>query len=338
MSQEKIEHIKNTNAIIANQLIEAKYKLSTTEQKILHMLIAQIDFNDTELKLYSFNVSDFMSMLGTDYVKLTKKSLRTLLHSEVLINKEKSTFETNWLASAEYFKGGKIELEFSEKLRPYLIQLKKDFTKYNITEILSFKSKFSIRIYLILKQYIAVGERTLKFEELKEMLQVSELYPKYCNFKQKVLKIAYEEINRLSDLKIEYEEIKKGRKVDKIKFYITSNNKHIELENVPEEKEEHEEMDIDDLIERLQDIIDEKLKIKEYKALLQAANNDVELIKSKYQIAKKQKKIDNLVGWMVKAIQEEYSEPVEKRKMTSFNNIEGRKYNYDELERALLGQ
>ena len=54
------------------------------------------------------------------------------------------------------------------------------------------------------------------------------------------------------------------------------------------------------------------------------------------QIAKKQRKIDNLVGWMVKAIQEEYSEPVEKRKATSFNNIEGRQYNYNELERALL--
>lgn len=292
------------------------------------MLIAQIDFNDTDLKLYSFNASDFMSILGTDYVKLTKKSLKTLLHSEVLINKEKSTFETNWLSSAEYFEGGKIELEFSEKLKPYLIQLKKDFTKYNITEILSFKSKFSIRIYLILKQYIAVGERTLNFEELKEMLQVSELYPKYCNFKQKVLKIAYEEINRLSDLKIEYEEIKKGRKVDKIKFYITSKKC---------EKEVESELDLDDLMEQLQDIIDEKLKIKEYKALLQAANNDIELIKSKYQIAKKQRKIDNLVGWLIKAIQEEYSDPIEKRKMTSFNNIEPRKYDFKELERALLG-
>lgn len=327
MSQGKIEHITNTNAIVANQLIEAKYKLSTTEQKILHMLIAQINFNDTDLKLYSFNASDFMSILGTDYVKLTKKSLRTLLHSEVLINKEKSTFETNWLSSAEYFEGGKIELEFSEKLRPYLIQLKKDFTKYNITEILSFKSKFSIRIYLILKQYIAVGERTLNFEELKEMLQVSELYPKYCNFKQKVLKIAHEEINRLSDLKIEYEEIKKGRKVDKIKFYITPKKC---------EKEVESELDLDDLMEQLQDIIDEKLKIKEYKSLLQAANNDVNLIQEKYQIAKKQRKIDNLVGWLIKAIQEEYSDPIEKRKISSFNNIESRKYDYEELEKALL--
>ena len=78
------------------------------------------------------------------------------------------------------------------------------------------------------------------------------------------------------------------------------------------------------------------MKTKEYKAILEAANNDIELIQSKYQIAKKQRKIDNLVGWMMKAIQEEYSEPVEKRKATSFNNIGAREYDYNELERALL--
>ncbi len=338
MEKERVEHIVKTKATVSNSIIEAKYKLPITEQKILHMLIAQIDFTDKELKFYSFYVSDFLTIFDEkNYTRQVKKSLDTLLNAKIKITKEKSFLETHWLSSAEYFEGGKIELEFSEKLKPFLIQLKKEFTKYDVAEINKFKSKFSVRIYLLMKQYQPLGERIINVEELKEMLQVSDSYPEYRNFKQKVLKIAYEEINRLSDLKIEYEEIKKGRKVDKIKFYITSNNKHIELEKVPEEKEKHEEIDIDDLIERLQDIIEEKLKIKEYKALLKAANNDVELIQAKYQIAKKQKKIDNLVGWLMKAIQEEYSEPVEKRKLTSFNNIEGRKYDYEELERALLG-
>lgn len=336
MEKERVEHIVKTKATVSNSIIEAKYKLPITEQKILHMLIAQIDFTDKELKFYSFYVSDFLTIFDEkNYTRQVKKSLDTLLNAKIKITKEKSFLETHWLSSAEYFEGGKIELEFSEKLKPFLIQLKKEFTKYDVAEINKFKSKFSVRIYLLMKQYQPLGERIINVEELKEMLQVSASYPEYRNFKQKVLKIAYEEINRLSDLKIEYEEIKKSRKVDKIKFYITS-NKHMELEDVPEGKKEQKDLDIDDLIDQLREIIHEKLKTKEYKAILEAANNDIELIQAKYQLARKQKKIDNLVGWMVKAIQEEYSEPVEKKKVASFNNIEARQYDYNELERALL--
>ena len=79
------------------------------------------------------------------------------------------------------------------------------------------------------------------------------------------------------------------------------------------------------------EIINEKLKTKEYKAILEAANNDIELIQEKYELSKKQQKIENLVGWLIKAIENGYTEPVRKQKQGQFNNIEGRKYNYSPL-------
>ena len=39
---------------------------------------------------------------------------------------------------------------------------------------------------------------------------------------------------------------------------------------------------------------------------------------------------------MITAIQEKYIESIEKKKVSGFNNIESRKYNYNELERQLL--
>ena len=103
-----------------------------------------------------------------------------------------------------------------------------------------------------------------------------------------------------------------------------------------EREKEQKELDLDDLIDQLREIINEKLKTKEYKAILEAANNNIELIQEKYELSKKQQKIENLVGWLIKAIEGNYSEPIEKRKKTSFNNIEARQYNYEELERQLL--
>lgn len=325
--------------LFSNNLIEAKYKLGVVEQKIIHRVLTQIDIHDKELKFFKVHISDFCDLLGNtnNYKVVINKACENLRKTDIRIKTENETeIKTTWFSSAEYFSDGTVELEFSRKLSPYLLELKRNFTRYNFFNIINFKSQYSIRMYQLLKQYDKIGKRDIFLEELKEYFQVKEEYEKYANFKQKVLNVSQKEINNLSDILFEYEEIKKGRKVDRIRFYITS--KHAKLENVPEEKEKNEEIDIDDLIERLQDIIVEKLKIKEYKALLQAANNDISLIEAKYQLAKKQKKIDNLVGWLLKAIQEEYSEPVEKRKTTLFNNIQGREYNYEELERQLLRQ
>ena len=260
------------------------------------------------------------------------------------IQEEDMLIQVAWLSSVVYKKGsGYVELEFSPRLKPYMLKLNSMFTQYKLGNILMMKSKYSPRIYEFLKCNEFKKQKMIEFSlnQLRKLLKVENAYLLYADFKRFVLFPAQKEIDTLTDISFTFEEIKKGRKVDKIKFYITS-NKNMELEDVPEGKKEQkeqstgEEIDIDDLIDQLREIIHEKLKTKEYKAILEAANNDIELIQSKYQIAKKQRKIDNLVGWMMKAIQEEYSEPVEKRKATSFDNFKGREYDYEELERKLL--
>lgn len=327
---------KKKDVVLSNDLVEAKYRLSALEQKVIHLLLAQIDLSDDDLKYYSLNVSDFLKIFNNNnYVRDIKRVLDELLVTKIEIQSSNAVLKTTWFASAQYFEGGKIEIEFSRKLKPYLIGLKKSFTKYNLNYIIEFKSGYSIRMYQLLKQYQKIGVREIELLVLKKYLQIEKQYERYSHFKEKVINVAYDEINKNADISFTFEEIKKGRKVDKIRFYITSNNKHIKSESTPK-KEEKELKNVDDLVDQLREIIHEKLKTKEYKVLLQAANNNIELIRAKYQIAKKQRKIDNLVGWMMKAIQEEYSEPVEKKKVASFNNIEGRQYDYNELERALL--
>ena len=63
-----------------------------------------------------------------------------------------------------------------------------------------------------------------------------------------------------------------------------------------------------ELIEQLKAYIDEPLTKKDYKVLLDAANNNVEKIKKAYDLAAKQKHINNLVGWMKSAIKNDYTE------------------------------
>ena len=71
--------------------------------------------------------------------------------------------------------------------------------------------------------------------------------------------------------------------------------------------------------------------------ILNTAKSDINIIKEKYALSQKVSKIGNIVGWMIKAIKEDYTIPKGKVKVGSFNDYEQRDYDFDALEKKLLG-
>lgn len=280
-------------------------------------------------------------------------------------------------------------LRFEQSMEEYLLELKDKFTVYNIDNIVDLKSTYSIRIYEILKSYEWLNEVVFNLDELKKIIGVKsfdeenqkwiDIYPRYPNFKQRVLLVAQKELEEKTDIRFNFVEVKTGRKITQIKFIISSNSENVDqleqfqieeqllLEKVSESKTEVEianqskvilpveeiaseivpvEIDIDDLIDELREFIKESLKTKDLKAILLAANNDMDLIKSKYKLAKQQKKISNLVAWLISAVKDNYSNPVEVEQCTGqvqipyanshvnrFVNYEQDQWNFDELEK-----
>ena len=110
-------------------------------------------------------------------------------------------------------------------MKPYLLQLKENFTQYELLWTLKFKSKYAIRLYELVKSihYHDTQEysRAFDLEELRRMLG-AETYKTYQSFKTRVLEPAIEEINQYSDKNVSYEPIKSGRTVSKIELVITS--------------------------------------------------------------------------------------------------------------------
>jgi len=102
----------------------------------------------------------------------------------------------NWFADVEYVRGhAKFKVSISNKLKPYLLDLKKRFVKYNLRYILPLTSNYSIRIYQLLKEYENLTKRTFTVEELQDLLQVPKSYKaKYNDFKKKVLKVAEKDL------------------------------------------------------------------------------------------------------------------------------------------------
>lgn len=173
-----------------------------------------------------------------------------------------------------------------------------------------------------------------------------QIFKSWSDFRRRVLEKATEEINEKTDLHVDFEADKAGRggKVVGVTFIITDSKSY---KNSPKALEDvlmdnlgdmdiidAEEIDIDDLIDKVRLIISENLKTKEIKSILQAADNDITKIKDAYELACKQSEIGNLVGWMIAALKNGYTATPKKRN-DSYRDFEQNSYDYELLEDEL---
>lgn len=326
--------VKKSNYFIMN----CNYDLSLEEQKIILTLASMVQPEDEDFKPYKFKISDFMKLINvdtktkyTEIPKITKELMKKVFE----IHEGDILIQTAWLSSATYRKGsGMVELEFSPKLKPYMLKLNNMFTQYKLDNILTMKSKYSPRIYEILKcnEFKRQGYVELEIEELRKLLKVENIYPKYNDFKRYIIQRTQKELKKISDISFEFEEIKTGRKVTMLRFYIKSKKqKNISKQEVSATSENS------NYINEVKLIFNEYITSKQAKQIYNTAKGNIELIKEKYQLAKQSNNIDNLVGWIIASIREDYKKPISKTKVDRFNEFEQREYDFEDLEKKLLG-
>ncbi|MGN4932367.1 replication initiation protein [Bacillus thuringiensis] len=230
MSDSKDLQIKENNIVSkSNTLIEANSRLNLVEQKILLCLASNIQPNDWDFKTYTFSIKHFHDLLdlngSTKYSELSKIT-KELLSKVIEIRTGEDLMQVSWLSSAIYNRNkGTIDMRFDPLLKPFLLELSNKFTSYRLANVIKLKSTYAIRIYELLKQYEDLKERTISLQNLRYYLDAMDIYPNYANFKQRVLKPSQKELNQKTDISFEFEEIKLGRKVQKIKFIIYSQKK-----------------------------------------------------------------------------------------------------------------
>ena len=205
--------------------IDLPYKLITLEFKLLQMIFSNIKPNDTTTYSYTFKIKEFIEFLDLKgqslYNEVKKVSIDFLLKSLILFSND-TKFYCNWLSIVEYkHQLGMITLKNSAYLDPFL--LSKEYTTYNLSNTIKFKSIYTLRIYELLK-LSAKKNKSLIFSltQLRTILGIeNEQYPSYSNLKQRVLLKAQNELKSAeSDITFSFSEIKIGRSVKQLKFQI----------------------------------------------------------------------------------------------------------------------
>jgi plasmid replication initiation protein len=222
----EIEKYRGYSVVKHNDIIQrARFSLTKREQRIVLYLVSKITESDGEVPKIKLKIKEFCDVCGIGYkeniseIKEVVQKLRDKSMWVTMPNGDEVLMA--WLSSARIMtKNGTISVRLQEDMAPYLIQLSKDFTKYELVNILVMDSQYSIRFYELFKSHQFQHIITYHVDDLKRML-MAESYKDYRDFKKRILDVAIAEINKLSDIDVTWEvSAREGRKITELTFRI----------------------------------------------------------------------------------------------------------------------
>jgi plasmid replication initiation protein len=210
-----------------NAITTARYEYSELQMDLFFYLLSKLRKDDTS-GIYEIVVKDLSTITGKKYAYNYLRKATEAMGSRMFEVFTDKSYKQLWMFQhIEYITGaGRIEVRLSESIRPYLFDLKNNFTSFELLSALRLTSKHAKRIYALCSQWKDVGEtKRFEIQELKKMLGLidekgKEEYTEITMFKKKVLDIAVKQINEHTDLTISYKLEKEGRAFKSIVFSI----------------------------------------------------------------------------------------------------------------------
>lgn len=218
MNKEVVYHNNFSNTVFTD--------FSLKEKQLLLFLIAGINNEDSNDKIYYFDPKEIRNMLNMErksYGELSKivysiqkkplvilTSKRTMesisIFDKVVYNIEDQSISVSWGKSAiEMFKN-----------------LKGNFSKYFLNNVIRLQSENSVEFYLKGESNLYKGSFTLSIEDIKKIFNVN--YPRATDVKRKLINSCIEDINCNTDIFLSTTDIKEGRKIVGFDFKVDRKN------------------------------------------------------------------------------------------------------------------
>lgn len=225
----------------SNELVEAGYRLSLAEQRMIILSLGQIDSRDLTQKKVTLYAKDYAKEWGVSEVNAMreiKQATSRLFDRYITLKNADETTKFRWIQSiAKYHKGeARISFTFSDDILPFLFELdfKLGVTKYELLSVSGFSSVYSFRLYELAVKLLGMRNQVIDLDEIRRILQLENKYPEYKEFNKFVLKPSLSDINEKSDLLLNIEPVKRGRKIVALEFQIAKKAKSKKAEPTPE--------------------------------------------------------------------------------------------------------
>lgn len=360
---------KYKSSLMANKVLAISLsRLQEAEDSKDGVLVSDIKASEIK-KLIGGNYGSFYKTLEKTAREMTGRTIG-------ISDPESHMFAyTVVITQAVYFKGI-FRIEYNRHLTKYLKEIKRNFTRLKLSVMLTFQNVYAFRLYEILKSeaYPRTNQqketniyiKRFSIAELRFLLGVAnaelnvvqnilsdrknpdyeKAYAKtpekvmntWSDLKRYALDPAVKEINHISDITVEYTTSRSGYggKVNHIEFKIELNGEEEEITDTAVEATEI--LSEDDAIDQTYELFNGTLKMKDVRSIVKEAGCDFMKIKNAYEVFNSQQNVNNITGFMIKAIQEGYQRVSRKgQKENQFYLEEQADYgDMDALEREIL--
>lgn len=227
-------------------LVEATTKMDISEFRLFATVLTMILPDDEDFTEYEIRIPDIIKLFdlnrnGKYYEAFKDAALRLMDRKFVVYEKKedgkeyKTTIPLSIQTSEPVLVGeqNRIRLQFHPKLKPYLLDLQREYLTVDIRNITEIQSHYSVKLYFVLKHQQRLGNKKVRYEvsRLRQILAIEEHeYPLYGSFKQKVFQKGIDDINKYTDLEItKIEEHKQVRSVVAITFHLAPKERQLEI-------------------------------------------------------------------------------------------------------------
>ena len=169
---------------------------------------------------------DFSELFNIDIhnsYKALKKAADKLMKTDIRVERLdlQEIWRINICSMAKYHqKEGRITIQFTDSIMPYLAQVKQKFVLYNLKEIANFGSLYTTRLYELIQGFKETGWILQSVGQLREAFAVGGKFKTYNDLKKYTFAHACQEINANYDMGLRFEELKEGRKIVAVKFFF----------------------------------------------------------------------------------------------------------------------
>lgn len=244
-----LKELSKRKVVEHNSLITSIAKMDKTPLKMFELAVSCINTEeppkDHTVYLSKKELFAFFKVYDTNKHSRFKEAVQNMQKQAYFEIREKKGkgFEFESIVPIPYIKWtdyhDEVTIQFSERIMPYLINLKQNFTQHALSDIAELNSKYSIILYRWLsmnynqyEHYSYKGGRreeqvesyrnpAISMQELRDMTDTVNEYERFFNFEKWILKNPLEEINAHTSFNVTYDKIKKGRSIDSIIFHIT---------------------------------------------------------------------------------------------------------------------
>ena len=224
----------------ANDLARSFGNLTAFEHKVLDYCFSFVKAEDTSKQIYVVQMLDIIRHLGLNksgknYQRVAEAfqalNTKTALYLRTYKNGKNGIIMTSLFDYIEIIEDGKIEFQFSQKVAPYVFELKQNLYSFKLSELSNVRSKYALTL---LKLWNANSMGKLNKATIKGTLEEWESWflgsdnegkPKKWSagrFRQRVLSVSIDELGKLYPKNLfELTVEKSGRKVVGYRLDIT---------------------------------------------------------------------------------------------------------------------